>query len=402
MEGPRVETLAPGAQATTTERVLRLLVAGGPQHRAAIARSLGISRSRVTAVVSELMAQGCLVEQERTEADSTMDGRAGPALQVRRDFGAVAGIQITTRRVAVAVTSLSGEALAQKSAPMPSASVERVLDLATELVAQARTEARVSALSAVGVGFFGQVDPRTGVASTHPGNRWSGVHIGEAIEAALGVRAVVENNSRLEALAEAQWGAGQGADPLLYLHLSVGLTATVVIGGQPLRGAHGGAGELGHVSIDPLGPLCDCGSRGCLMLYASSAVVEKSLDASSFTEALELLSAGDRRAVRAFREVATAIGRATATIATLIDPALIVVGGDFGRAGDSFLEQLAAQHRENSYHASRGTDFKLAEFDDTGGGGARSAALLARQSVDLHLGDSLTAAAGGPAPTTER
>ncbi|MGO1385323.1 MAG: ROK family protein, partial [Arachnia sp.] len=204
------------------------------------------------------------------------------------------------------------------------------------------------------------------------------------------------NNSRLEAFAEAQWGAGRGHQSMLFLHASAGITATVVIGGEPLRGARGGAGELGHVSIDPAGPLCVCGSRGCLSLYASSIVAQNELGVDSFDAALDQYNSGKPQAVRAFHEIADSIAKAISALTLLIEPEVMVLGGDFSRAGEPFLRRLARGHEYNLPHGAAPGRLVLAELRGVGSRGAEAAALMARKQVARRLAGGEPLAAANP------
>lgn len=378
--------VAPSARQSTESRILSLLALHGPLHRAALARALELSRSRVTGVVTHLLEQGVLTEIA-IPAASDIDGRAGPALTIPSSRAAVAGVQITTRSLSVHLSSLTGQCLAESRVELPHTfnnageMVDAVRDLYNETLAQA-PESRVIT---VGTGFFGRVDRANGEARAHAGNPWSGVNIAELLEAALGVPTVVENNSRLEAMAEAQWGAGQNVNLMVYLHLSAGLTSTVVIDGTPLAGAHGGAGEIGHVSVDPQGPICSCGNRGCLALYASSPEIQRAVGAESFAQAVHAYVNGNAKAQRVFSEAINAVARASAALSTFYEPELIVVGGDFALIGPSLLRQLEDAHNAQLYPGVMPARFELARFGGTGRGGAHAAALLARYQVAQEL-----------------
>ncbi|WP_330308121.1 MULTISPECIES: ROK family protein [unclassified Streptomyces] len=126
----------------------------------------------------------------------------------------------------------------------------------------------------VGVGVPGPIHRDTGVGGVSlPGQPWSHVHAAEEFERALGVPVTVENNTRLEGVAEARWGAGSGAVSLFYFGLSNGIGSGLILDGRLYRGAVGAAGELGHVSVGVDGPPCPCGNRGCLVLYAGIPAV---------------------------------------------------------------------------------------------------------------------------------
>lgn len=378
--------VAPSVRQSTESRILSLLTLHGPLHRAALARALELSRSRVTGVVTQLLEAGLLAEVAIPLA-SEIDGRAGPALTIPSARAAVAGVQITTRSLSVYLSSLTGEVLAESRVELPRSlhGADEVVVAVRDLYDDALAQAPGCRVLTVGTGFFGRVDRTNGQARAHAGNPWSGVNIVDLLESALGVPTVVDNNSRLEAMAEAQWGAGRNVNLMVYLHLSAGLTSTVVIDGNPLSGAHGGAGEIGHVSVDPQGPICSCGNRGCLTLYASSREIQQALGADSFPKAIDAYVGGDAKAHRVFSEAIDAVARASAALSTFYEPEVIVVGGDFALIGPTLLHHLEQAHNSQLYPGVMPAHFELARFGGTGRGGAQAAALMARNHIAQEL-----------------
>jgi len=153
----------------------------------------------------------------------------------------------------------------------------------------------------------------------------------------------LENDANLGALGEHMFGAGQGVEEMAYVRLSAGIGLGLVLGGHAFGGSSGIAGELGHVRVSRDGPICRCGNRGCLEMFASPTVVARLLGADvSVARLLELALSGDRGATTAIAEAGELIGEALATLVTLLNPKLIVVGGDLATTGDVVLAPIRA------------------------------------------------------------
>jgi len=167
----------------------------------------------------------------------------------------------------------------------------------------------------------------------------------------LGMPVVVDNDANLGALAETVWGAGRGCSDLVYVKAATGIGAGLVLGGRLYRGATGAAGELGHLPVDEAGAICRCGNRGCLETVASPVAVAGLLSRSrgenvSLPDLLELVRNGDRGACRAVADAGEAVGAALAGAVNLLNPELVIIGGDLAATGDILLDPLrAAIHR---------------------------------------------------------
>jgi predicted NBD/HSP70 family sugar kinase len=152
----------------------------------------------------------------------------------------------------------------------------------------------------------------------------------------------VDNDANLGALAELHWGAGRGCSCLTYIKIATGIGAGLVVGRRLYRGAGGTAGEIGHTTIDEAGPICRCGSRGCLETFAGApAIVEllrPALGADATVEAVVSHAVdGHMGAKRAIGDAGRHIGSALANLCNLFNPELIVVGGTLAAAGDVLL-----------------------------------------------------------------
>jgi glucokinase len=210
----------------------------------------------------------------------------------------------------------------------------------------------------IGIGCTGPVDPITGEigkVANLPG--WHGCRIVEEITSRIGIRTVMENDADAAALAEATWGSGRGVARFLYITLSTGIGAGFLLGGSVYRGAGGSHPEMGHHAIDPTGPPCYCGARGCWESLASGNALRDwflendrearfSADTLSARTIFELYVAGDRVAEQAVERLSYYVGLGIANLTTILVPDVIAFGGGLTRASGLFLDQAVRIFRE--------------------------------------------------------
>ncbi|MFI2037136.1 ROK family protein [Streptomyces bottropensis] len=329
--------------------VLRTVAEAGPLHRAEIARRVELSRTTVTTITRELIEGGVLVESLDDNRGPEVDGRAGGHLMLTPTAAWAGGVNMTLDGVAARVHDLAGGELGTAQRELaPTDDGERRAELATEALDEAleRADGHRDRLLAVGVGLPGQIDPSEGVVHGALDDQpWHGMNALDVMSNRLGVPVLVENNVRLETLAECRWGDARDVENLIYVHISSGLAIGIVIAGQLYRGADGGAGEFGHVSIDIEGPACRCGNRGCLVLKAGGSAVGRRLrdvlgDSAKLSDIVAASAAGNRAVRNVLRDVGGVVGRELASICNLLNPELVVVGGQTASAGDVLLEPL--------------------------------------------------------------
>ncbi|WP_102193837.1 ROK family protein [Microbacterium aurantiacum] len=173
-----------------------------------------------------------------------------------------------------------------------------------------------------------------------------GCALGDRLEAELGIPVDVINDGHAAAVAEASWGAGAGVDDVFVLALGTGIAGAHVVGGRVVPGAHGSAGELGHITIDPSGSVCSCGRRGCLETIIGAPALRAAWAEAGGSGGTESLFAahtdGHAAAKRVVEHAASALAEAILTLCALVDPGCIVIGGGLAQA-PHHLVTLAAR-----------------------------------------------------------
>jgi len=218
----------------------------------------------------------------------------------------------------------------------------------------------------IGVAVPGPVDPYQGwVLSTPNIPEWRNLPLAQWLSEQFQCPAWIENDANLAALGEWRYGAAQGHHDVLYLTISTGIGGGVIIADRLLRGAHGMAAELGHVTVWPEGPLCSCGLPGHLEAIASGPAIvryvreQMSGGVSSSLAKAPLLSAdqvaqaarqGDVLASQAFQRAGKYLGIALASFLHIFDPSIVVLGGGVSQSGDLLFQPMKEQLRQSVFH----------------------------------------------------
>ncbi|MCM2579570.1 ROK family transcriptional regulator [Streptomyces meridianus] len=317
--------------------VMRAIADHGPLSRARIAEHVGLTRAAVSTLVGELAGAELLVELGRDRPGTV--GRPGSALALSDRGPAGLGAEIGVDHLAVCAVDLRGEVRvkAEESAPNRDSSPSLVLGRLAGLVRRVADEAGAGGLRPAGlcVAVPGPVERGSTRVVRTPNLGWPPVDLGDALSGTLPepVPMTVANEANLGALAEL-WIGGHGPGLTDFVHVSaeIGIGAAVVVDGELLRGAHGFAGELGHVPVRPEGLPCRCGGRGCLEQYAGEAAVLHAAGVVAPAGAgVELLrrsaSDGDRAVLEALCGAGSALGIALTATVQLLDPQAVVLGG---------------------------------------------------------------------------
>lgn len=342
---------------THEERVLAALRAHGALSRGELAKRVGLSRTTLSEITAQLLQRGAIIVADTDAATRAGSGRPAERLALDPASGQFLGVDFGHRRVHVAVADASHEVIAQ--------GVERYADdiawperisIAFDLIDRLSRETGVhfGALQAVGIGVPGPyTTARTGV----PAVSWKRQLAPDGVDLAFSERfnapVVVDNNTRLAALAEAI-ARPDVVDNLVYLRLSDGVGGGLVVSGRLVTGSRGFAGELGHVTADPTGAQCRCGKRGCLETVASvPAILRACRDAGADVESLDDLALavakGDPAVDVVLRDVGSTVGRVLGAAAMTLNPREVVIGGEIVHIAPVLVEQAAATLRYELY-----------------------------------------------------
>jgi glucokinase len=256
-----------------------------------------------------------------------------------------------------ALAGPEGELLYQARRPTgreqgPDAVVAGILGFAAEVRAYGAEHFGTPA-SAAGVAVPGIVDEARGIAAYAANLGWHDVPLRDLLAERLGVPVALGHDVRTGGLAEGRVGAGRGADRFLFVALGTGIAGAIGVDGRVEAGAHGFAGEIGHIVVRPGGSPCPCGQRGCLERFASAAAVSEAwatasgdpgADAADCAKAVE---SGDPRARAVWQEAVDALADGLVTALTLLDPRTLIIGGGLAEAGETLFTPLreAIRHR---------------------------------------------------------
>ncbi len=333
--------------------VFRLIRERRASTRSDVGRLTGLSRTAVTLRVGQLLEQGLVVE--RAEGGST-GGRPPVRLEFNATGGVVLAAALGASRAQVAVCDLAGRVVAESALSVDlDAGPETLLNSAVKHLDQLLSETGRSEkdLRGIGVSVPGAVDVTTGRSVSPPVQPgWGDVVIPDFFAGRFPVPVVVDNDVNVLALAEHRMHAD--ADDILVIKASTGIGAGIISGGRLQRGALGASGEIGHIKVaDGGGIVCRCGNVDCLEALASGWALVRRLNelGRPVADALgvaELVRAGDPDALRLVRDAGRRIGEVVAGAVNLLNPTLIIVGGDLAHAYDP----LVAGMRELIYQRS--------------------------------------------------
>src|SRR5215472_11523541 len=197
-------------------------------------------------------------------------------------------------------------------------------------------------VESVGVGMPGVLDPKAGVTRMIPNipGRWYGLQFLEPIAEAAKIPARLINDARAFALAEHGLGAGRGVPSMLGITLGTGVGGGLVLDGRLYFGHHGTAGEFGHQTILPDGPMCNCGNRGCLEALAKADAITSACGQPDVEASVAAARAGDVRALRGVRDAGRFLGIGVSNVVVLLGVDRVVVGGGIAAAGDTLLDPI--------------------------------------------------------------
>jgi len=340
---------------SSRELVLTALRERGAMSRAELARYARVAPSTISAVVQGLVADGIIVGSGGPPAaQRARTGRPGLRLTLNPGSGAVAGVEFGFRSLRVMLCDLAHNIIGSGACELPDGHTSAAgLASARRLIEEALAAAGLthSALIGAGVSLPGPIRHHPDVVKPSailPG--WNGV-TGPDITDVLGVPVSIDNDANLAALGEHVWGAGRGCDDCVTIKFHYGIGSGLFVNGTLVRGAAGGAGEIGHTTVDERGPLCRCGKRGCLDTYAAIPAILDALEPQhgrlTLAGLMRLLSDRDPGAVRVVSDAAELVGKRLAEACNLLAPQRVVIVGAMAEAGELVLGPIRTAMQRN-------------------------------------------------------
>ncbi|MCL4515683.1 MAG: ROK family transcriptional regulator [Firmicutes bacterium] len=364
--------------------ILNILRQRGPISRAEIARISKLTPPTVSNLVSELAGSEFI--REIGAGDSYRSGGRRPTLlTLNPEAGYVVGIKIGVTLLEAILTDLEGRILhraqtGKVAGENPGAVVDQLAGLVQSLLNQSNLPRE--RLLGIGAASSGVINSEKGIVRRSSLLQWKDVPLAQLIEERFPVPVFIENDANVVALAEKWHGAAVNESNVICITIGVGIGAGIIIGGELYGGSHHGAGEIGHIVVDRQGPVCNCGKRGCLEALASDgaiarraamALAERNLPASAWAHAAQkgpgapqsnaatsveftaddvsrAAEAGDPLAREIMEETGRYIGIGIANIANLIDPEMIILGGErMGQSGHLLLAAVKGAVNEHLF-----------------------------------------------------
>jgi len=331
------------------DRVLRVLQRDGALSRAEIAARTGISRTTISEITGSLLASRSITVVATDALGRSGRGRPAELLALDPSAGQFLGIDFGHRRVHVSIADASHDIIASGEARYPDdAQWPERLDALSALIdeLQQGSGVHLSALQAVAVGVPGPFVTAQGTPGEGSGRLSASRSLETELAERFGAAVVLDNNTRYAALAEAQRVTDDQPGDVVYLRLGDGIGGGLVVGGRLVSGSVGLAGEFGHVRSVENGRLCRCGKHGCLETIASTPAIL----AACAARGLPITTVDELRAAVAkahpvvdeiIRVAGVAVGRVLATASLMLNPAIVVVGGEVPRQAPGILRVIA-------------------------------------------------------------
>jgi predicted NBD/HSP70 family sugar kinase len=317
-------------------------------------RETGLSRTTVSSLVADLLREGVVVERSDSARPTPSPGGGRPAtlLSLQPSSGGFVGVDFGREIVRVAVANRAGDLLVDARSDRLEVAHEapEALAVAEAMVSRALRQADLLPDRLIGAGVAVSAPVRSdspGFASGVIFPSWAKVNVADFFGERLGVPVHLGNDANLGALAEATFGAGRAHRNVFYVMLSEGIGGGVIIDGRIYRGQTGAAGELGHIVVNPDGQVCRCGNRGCLATVAGGAALTAALRQMygphmTVDELIDLSREGDPGVARLIADAGQAVGRVLAAVCGLLDPELVIIGGELAPTGQPLLDSIIA------------------------------------------------------------
>ncbi len=335
--------------------ILNAIRTAGMISRVDIARELGLSKASLTGITAELIAEGLILEKQ---PGAYQVGRRPILLAINPDGAHAVGVSITIRQVQAVVINFQAEIKASYRLPLkkafysPEELVEKIALAVTACLE--KSTGLEPKIAGVGVSVPGLVDSKSGIVRYLPNYGWTDINLRALLQSKIGFSTYIDNDANNVTIAEHWFGNGRGSENFIVLIIENGIGAGYVLNGQLIRGNLGIAGEFGHMSINPDGPLCRCGKRGCVEAYsgiyaimkdvskieASGKLSAASRKGSSFSNIIDEAKKGNSELMKIFDQAGKVLGIGISQLITLVNPEKIILTGTGVQAGGLLLDPM--------------------------------------------------------------
>lgn len=337
--------------------VLEIIRKQGPVARYEVAKLTKLTPPTVTVIVNELLKAGIINEVGEGKSSG---GRKPVMLELNSHYGYIFAVRIQRGEIVSALIDLAGTILENRRLKLETAVPEDVVSAVKSCFEQLLkiSEIPKQRVFWCGVASPGLVDPYRGVVERSANLNWGKVPFGKMLAEALQLPVHIENISNAAALGEKVFGGGRGLSDLIYLNLSVGIGAGIIINNEVYGGARGYAGEVGHMVLSPSGgPKCTCGRQGCFEAFCGVHAILERIKTKVPDEIFNQLNISKARICiddvmnprffkshevqEVFQDAAGLIGIMVANLVSLFDIETIILGGELARAGDYLLKTVS-------------------------------------------------------------
>lgn len=372
----------------------------GSPSRAMIAKHLSLSRTTVSNMTA-VMIEGRIIEEGKTKLNEASRGRPGSPLAYCNDTWFALGAAFYSSSWNFVICNLSGEIVLEYTVPLREVEPKELVSKLLEGIGYMLSRVPGRLLPGIGIGAPGVVDSENGAILWAYDLKWHhSIDIKRAVKARFGLEAYCLNRYTLAGLAEFKYANPEGERNMVYVGLGSGIRSAIFVNGKLMEGASYSAGRLGHIPLDPHGPLCECGKRGCLLALANEKALAR--HASSFLQQPEYkgstlngipsyttsdiiaqADAGDPCSMKAMDMIVEPIITAISILVDIINPKKIVLGGPIGYSSS----YLAQRVREAANRIAAETPYRVMTIEQgklkDNGSALGAAALVLDKKCDL-------------------
>jgi glucokinase-like ROK family protein len=336
-------------------KILHTICAHKLISRVDITKATGLSQATVTGITASLIDEGLLLEKRPGESEG---GRPPILIALNPDGAYAVGVYLSISQINVLIIDLEATILASYAMPLKKQNYapEAVADKIVQAVQECMWQANFSRneISGIGIGLPGLVDSHTGLIRFLPNYQWEKVNLRDIVQKKIDHPTYIENSANSLALAEQWFGEGRGIDNFIVVTLEYGVGMGIIINGQLYRGHQGTAGEFGHTTVDPDGPLCRCGKKGCIEAFVGNNAILREAEAAAQKNewkpnnpadvTIEEVILAAREGAPCLRNIFAQAGRVFAiglsNLIRIFNPAKIIISGKGVNAGDLLFDSM--------------------------------------------------------------